>query len=146
MQTYLIIRMGHYQTTGCISQISLAAMWGFFFNQLNMVRANEQLINNIICSSGFVPINEAFHGWVIVIDGKVYKPRVGNFIYKTRQQAVKSFYNGMRGKVARHYAYLRDRGVSIPNPPWTGNYWNQRGEYWKNFKEYLGNRLKIVQI
>ena len=111
-----------------------------------MVRANEQLVRNIMHSGGFTPANEALHGWIILIDDKVYKPRVGTFIYKTRQQAVKALYNGMSWRVARHYAYLRERGESIPNPPWVGNYWNQRGEYWKDFKNYLGDRIKIIQV
>lgn len=111
-----------------------------------MVRANEQLIRNIIHSGEFIPANEALHGWIILINDKVYRPRVGNFIYKTRQQAVKSLYNRLSWKVARHYSYLRERGESIPDPPWVGSYWNQRGEYWKDFKSYLGDRLKIVQV
>lgn len=111
-----------------------------------MVRANEQLVRNIMHSGGFVPVNEALHGWIILIDDKVYRPRVGNFIYRTRQQAVKALYNGMNWRVVRHYAYLRERGEGIPNPPWVGNYWRQRGEYWKDFKNYLGDRLKIVQV
>lgn len=111
-----------------------------------MVRANEQLVRNIMHSGGFTPANEALHGWVILIDDKVYRPRVGNFIYRTRQQAVKSLYNGLSWKVARHYAYLRERGESISNPPWVGDYWSRRGEYWRDFKNYLGDRLKIVQV
>ena len=74
-----------------------------------MVRANEQLVRNIMHSGGFTPANEALHGWIILVDDKVYRPRVGNFIYRTRQQAVKSLYNGLSWKVARHYAYLRER-------------------------------------
>lgn len=111
-----------------------------------MVRANEQLVRNIMHSGGFTPANEALHGWVILIDDKVYRPRIGNFIYRTRQQAVKSLYNGMCWKVARHYAYFRERGESISNPPWVGNYWSQRGQYWRDFKNYLRDRLKIVQV
>ena len=111
-----------------------------------MVRANEQLVRNIMQDSGFVPVNELLHGWVIIIDDKIYKPRVGNFLHKTRQQAVKSLYNSLSWKVARHYSYLRERGESISNPPWIGNYWSQRGEYWRDFKNYLGDRLKIVQV
>lgn len=111
-----------------------------------MVRANEQLVRNIMHSGGFTPANEALHGWIILIDDKVYRPRVGNFIYRTRQQAVKSLYNGLSWRVARHYSYLRERGESIPDPPWVGSYWSQRGEYWKDFKNYLGDRLKIVQV
>ena len=111
-----------------------------------MVRANEQLVRNIMHSGGFTPASEALHGWIILIDDKVYRPRVGNFIYRTRQQAVKSLYNGLNWRVARHYAYLRERGESIPNPPWVGDYWSQRGVYWRDFKNYLGDRLKIVQV
>lgn len=111
-----------------------------------MVRANEQLVRNIMHSSGFIPVNEAFHGWIIFIDDKVYRPRVGTFIYRTRQQAVKALYNGLSWRVARHYAYFRESGESIPDPPWVRNYWRQRGESWKDFKNYLGDRIKIVQV
>lgn len=83
-----------------------------------MVEANEQLIENILHSGGFTPASEVLHGWVIVIDDKVYKPRTGTFIYKTREQAVRALYNGLSWTVGRHYAYFRERGESIPNPPY----------------------------
>lgn len=111
-----------------------------------MVRANEQLVRNIMHSGGFTPANEALHGWVILIDDKIYKPRVGTFIYKTRKQAVKALYNGMGWIVVRHYAYFRERGESVSTPPYMGSSRSQRGEYWKDFKNYLGDRLKIVQV
>ena len=111
-----------------------------------MVIANEQLIENILHSGGFTPASEVLHGWVIVIDDKVFKPRVGSFIYKTRKQAVKALYNGLSWRVAKHYAYFVRRGESIPDPPWVGGYWSQRGEYWRDFKKYLGKRLKFIQV
>lgn len=111
-----------------------------------MVRANEQLVRNIMHSGGFTPANEALHGWVILIDDKIYRPRVGTFIYRTRQQAVKSLYNGMSWRVARHYSYFRERGESVQTPPWTDGCWRHRGEYWRDFKNYLGDRLKIVRV
>lgn len=111
-----------------------------------MIETNEQLIENILYSGGFTSVNEALHGWVIVIDDKVYKPRAGTFIYKTRKQAVKALYNGLSWIVLRHYAYFRQRRESVSCPPWVEGCWRQKGEYWKDFKKYLGKRLKFIQV
>lgn len=110
------------------------------------METNEQLIRNILHSGGFTPINEALHGWIILIDDKVYKPRAGTFIYKTRQQVVKALYNRMWWEVARHYSYFEHTGISTLNPPWTADCWEHRKEYWKAFKNYIGDRLKFIQV
>lgn len=107
--------------------------------------ANESLIENIL-RNNFFPIDGGIHGWVVIIDNRIFMPRTGRFIFPSRQQAVKALYNGMAWKVAKHYSFFRERGVSLPNPPWVGEYWNHRHEYWKDFKSYLGDRLKFVQV
>lgn len=110
-----------------------------------MVRANEQLIENILRES-FVPLDTDFHGWVVILDDKIFTTRARKFIFPSRGKAVRAFHDRMIWTVARHYSFFRERETSVPNPPWVGNYWRQRGEYWKDFKNYLGDRLKFVQI
>lgn len=110
-----------------------------------MVRANEQLIENIL-RGGFVPLDTGFHGWIVVLDNRIFTTRAGKFIFPSREKAVKAFHDRMVWTVARHYSFFRERGISVPNPPWTGDYWSQKGEYWRDFKNCLGDRLKFVQI
>lgn len=107
--------------------------------------ANEQLIENIL-RENFVPLDTGFHGWVIILDNRIFTTRAGKFIFPSKGKAVKAFYNRMVWTVARHYSFFMERGWSAPNPPWVGNYWSHSGEYWKDFKNYLGDRLKFVQI
>ena len=107
--------------------------------------ANESLIENIL-RDNFFPVDNEIHGWIVIFDNKIFTTRAGKFIFPSREKAVKAFYNRMVWTVARHYAYFSERGVSIPDPPWIAGHWSRRGEYWRDFKNYLGDRLKFVQI
>lgn len=43
-----------------------------------MNETSNTIINNIICQYT-KPIEEALHGWIILIDGQVWKPYAGSF-------------------------------------------------------------------
>ena len=81
------------------------------------------------------PIEECLRGWIILIDGRVFKPRVGNFIFSTRKQAVKAFYNNMRWRVAVH---LREANGDST--------WRNASTYWARFKRVLGDRFEVKHI
>lgn len=65
-----------------------------------MNEASNTIINNIICQYT-KPIEEVLHGWIILIDGQVWKSPsdTRSFIFDSREQAVTAFYNGMRWRV-----------------------------------------------
>lgn len=97
-----------------------------------MNETSNAIINNIICQYT-KPIEEVLHGWIILIDGQVWKPNVGSFIFNSRKQAVTAFYNGMRWKV------MSTMGRAEGN-------WGNSSMYWARFKEALKDRMEIRQI
>lgn len=109
---------------------------------------NEQLIRNILNDGNFSPASETIHGWIAVIDDMVFRTQLGRFIFNSREQAVKALYNSLVWVVARHYSYFMDNGTSIPHPTWrdSGSYWDRRKTAWKDFKEYLGDRIRFIEI
>lgn len=100
-----------------------------------MNETSNAIINNII-HQYTKPIEEVLHGWIILIDGQVWKPHVGSFLFNSRKQAVTAFYNGMRWRV-----------VSIMGRAEGNNhYWRDCSMYWTRFKEALKDRMEIRQI
>lgn len=93
------------------------------------------IINDII-RQYTKPIEEIIHGWIILIDGQVWRPRIGSFLFNSRKQAVSAFYNGMRGTVV--YTMGRAEGNNY--------YWRNSSMYWARFKEALKDRMEIRQI
>lgn len=100
-----------------------------------MNETSNAIINNII-RQYTKPIEEVLHGWIILIDGQVWKPYAGSFIFNSRKQAVTAFYNGMRWRV-----------ISIMGRA-EGNdyYWRNSSMYWARFKEALKGRMEIRYI
>lgn len=100
-----------------------------------MNEISNAIINNIICQYT-KPIEEVLHGWIILIDGQVWKSYTGSFIFNSRKQAATAFYNGMRWRVISTIGRVE------------GNvyYWRNSSMYWARFKEALKGRMEIRQI
>lgn len=100
-----------------------------------MNETSNAIINNIICQYTKL-IEEVFHGWIILIDGQVWKSYAGNFIFNSRKQAVTAFYNGMRWRIVG----------SMGRAEGNNHYWRNSSMYWARFKETLKDRMEIRQI
>ena len=96
---------------------------------------SNAIINNIICQYT-KPIEEVLHGWIILIDGQVWKSYAGSFIFNSREQAVTAFYNVMRWRVVSTLGRLEGNSY----------YWRNSPMYWARFKEALKDRMEIRQI
>lgn len=101
-----------------------------------MNETSNAIIDNIL-SQYTEPIEEVLHGWIILIDGQVWKsPYTRSFIFNSRKQAVTTFYNGMRWKVVS----------SMERAEGNDHYWSDSSMYWARFKEALKDRMEIRQI
>lgn len=100
-----------------------------------MNETSNAIIDNIL-SQCTEPIEEVLHGWIILIDGQVWKSPARGFIFNSRKQAVTVFYNGMRWKVAS----------SMGRAEGNDHYWSDTSMYWARFKEALKDRMEIRQI
>lgn len=102
-----------------------------------MNETSNTIINNIICQYT-KPIEEVLHGWIILINGQVWKSPsdTRNFIFDSREQAVTAFYNGMRWRV------ISIMGRAEGND----HYWRDSSMYWTQFKEALKDRMEVRQI
>ena len=100
-----------------------------------MNETSNAIINNIVCQYT-KPIEEVLHGWIILIDGQVWKHCTGSFIFNSRKQAVTAFYNVMRWRV------ISTMGRAEGN----NYYWRNSSMYWTQFKEALKDRMEIRQI
>lgn len=102
---------------------------------MNTTDYNETV--NEIIRPHLTPIGECVHGWIILIDGQVWtKNDRSAFIFRTRKQAVSSFYHYMKWKAVR----------ALGNRANDGSYWRNASQYWRRFKELLGDRLEIKEI
>lgn len=106
---------------------------------------SNELINNIF-GSRLLPKDILIHGYILVIDGKIYNDNNGKFIFKTRDQLVKSFYNSISW-VAKH------RIFDSRHPNFTGYYWGreyarERHSIWNEFKRDLeeNHNMEIVVL
>lgn len=100
-----------------------------------MSELNNAIINNII-RQYTKPVEEVLHGWIILIDGQVWKSPTRSFIFDSRKQAVAAFYNGMRWRVI----------ITIGRAEGNDHYWRNSSMYWTQFKEALKDRIKVKQI
>ena len=100
-----------------------------------MNETSNAIIDNIL-SQCTEPIEEVLHGWIILIDGQVWKSPARGFIFNSRKQAVTTFYNGMRWKVAS----------SMGRAEGNDHYWSDTSMYWARFKEALKDRMEIRRI
>ena len=82
------------------------------------------------------PIEECLRGYVVLIDERVFKPRVGNFIFPTRKQAVKAFYNSMRWRVVSRLGRANH----------DSDRWRNSASYWTRFKRALRGRFEVKYI
>lgn len=102
-----------------------------------MNETSNTIINNIICQCT-KPIEEVLHGWIILIDGQVWKSPsdTRSFIFDSREQAVTAFYNRMRWRVVSTLGRMEGNNY----------YWRNSSMYWTRFKEALKDRMEIRQI
>lgn len=100
-----------------------------------MDETSNTIISNII-RQYTKPVEEVLHGWIILIDGQVWKLHVGSFLFNSRKQAVTSFYNCMRWRV------ISTMGQAEGND----HYWRDCSMYWARFKEALRGRMEVRQI
>lgn len=76
------------------------------------------------------------HGWIILIDNRIWINYYGCFLWETRNKAVKAFYNCMKWRTSR---IMREENHEEFN-------WSFCNTHWKIFKEILGDRLQIKRI
>lgn len=90
---------------------------------------------------GFIIDNDK--GWVITVCGKILTVN-GKMIYKTREQAVKAFYNSY------HWRVKREMHLAAHPDADRWRWWNDEsmGIYWKSFKKVLEKDygLKFVKL
>ena len=95
----------------------------------------RRAVNRIIQQYTVSP-EVCLHGWIILIDNRIWINTMGCFLWDTRNKAVKAFYNCMKWRASR---IMREENHEEFN-------WSLYETHWKKFKEILGDRLQIKQI
>lgn len=95
----------------------------------------RRAVNRIIQQYTVSP-EVCLHGWIILIDNRIWINTMGCFLWDTRNKAVKAFYNCMKWKASR---IMREENHEEFN-------WSLCNTRWKIFKKILGDRLQIKQI
>lgn len=95
----------------------------------------RRAVNRIIQQYTVSP-EVCLHGWIILIDNRIWINTMGCFLWDTRNKAVKAFYNHMKWRASRIMREENNETFSM------SLYHN----HWKIFKEILGDRLQIKQI
>lgn len=95
----------------------------------------KRAVNRIIQQYTVSP--EAYlHGWIILIDNRIWINTTGCFLWDTRDKAIRAFYNCMKWRASQ---IMREENHEE-------FYWSIYHTHWKIFKEILGDRLQIKQI
>lgn len=95
----------------------------------------RRAVNRIIQQYTVSP-EVCLHGWIILIDNRIWINTTGCFLWDTRDKAIKAFYNCMKWRASRIMREENHEEFSM---------FLYRG-HWKIFKEILGDRLQIKQI
>ena len=113
----------------------------------------QDIIDEIF-RNNLVPHTQLLRGYIIIIDGKVFYDGLGKFLYRTRNAAVKGFYNQMKWK-AQYYTYyhtpeaLRStgRGVYYREPLLSVEDYNLLRDF-RKFKRYLitNHHFEIIRL
>ena len=95
----------------------------------------RRAVNRIIQQYTVSP-EVCLHGWIILIDNRIWINTMGCFLWDTRDKAVKAFYNCMKWRASR---IMREENHEEFN-------WSLCNTRWKIFKKILGDRLQIKKI
>ena len=95
----------------------------------------RRAVNRIIQQYSVSP-EVCLHGWIILIDNRIWINTMGCFLWDTRNKAVKAFYNCMKWRASR---IMREENHEEFN-------WSLCNTRWKIFKKILGDRLQIKKI
>lgn len=86
----------------------------------------RQIANNYTA-----PMEEALKGWIILLNGRVYITDSHILFHKTREDAIRRFYNDMRWKFNREIRTHYGRSADTSS-------------LWRNFKQV--NNFEVKQV
>lgn len=95
----------------------------------------KRAVNRIIQQYTVFP-EACLHGWIILLDNRIWINTMGCFLWDTRDKAIKTFYNCMKWRVSQ---IMREENREE-------FYGSTYHTHWKIFKEILGDKLQIKQI
>lgn len=102
----------------------------------DITQNNYRRAVNRIIQQYTVSLEVCLHGWIILIDNRIWINTTGCFLWDTRDKAIKAFYNCMKWRASR---IMREENHEE-------FYMSLYNTHWKIFKEILGDRLQIKQI
>lgn len=91
---------------------------------------NDEFLKQI-ADSFTAPIEDALKGWIILLNGRVYITDSHILFHKTREDAIRRFYNDMRWKFNREIRTHYGRSVDTSS-------------LWRKFK--LVNNFEVKQV
>ena len=102
----------------------------------DITRNNYRRAVNRIIQQYTVSPEVCLHGWIILIDNRIWINTTGCFLWDTRDKAIRAFYNCMKWRASRIMREENHEEFSM----------SLYHGHWKRFKEILGDRLQIKQI
>lgn len=93
----------------------------------------RRAVNRIIQQYTVSP-EVCLHGWIILIDNRIWINTTGCFLWDTRDKAIRAFYNCMKWRASQIMREENHEEFSM---------YLYRG-HWKIFKKILGDRLQII--
>lgn len=103
---------------------------------MDITQDNYRRAVNRIIQQYTVSPEVCLHGWIILIDNRVWINTMGCFLWDTKDKAVKAFYNCMKWRASQ---IIREENHEE-------FHWSMYHKHWKIFKKILGDRLQIKQI
>lgn len=111
----------------------------------------ERLVQKILRNSVVDP-RDILHGWIVLIDNKIFISNKGKFIFETREKAVRALYSTLSWRARSCYAHFLNTGDTEEDYDYRNEAeliypWQPvcSGAY-KELKKALKKRLIIKQI
>lgn len=100
----------------------------------------EEVINRVLQQMNLFGPNDALHGFVVMLNNKIWKSRDGAFIFESRRRANQTFYNQERWYFTRTVSTAL-YGLNSYGMP---EHYDHSTRLWNEFKSSVN--FKIVEI
>ena len=101
---------------------------------------NEEIARQVLEDFTLHTVDSLLHGFVVMLDGKIWKSNMGAFIFETAREANQAFYNGERWRFTRRYSMIVHGTDGLGWPI----HYDRSTEAWRQFKRLVNYQVVAI--